>query len=419
VGFSGGADSVALLSVLVELGYRCIAAHCNFHLRGEESYRDERFAEGFAKKIGVVFEKIDFDTEKIAKERHISIEMAARELRYAWFEELKRKYGAQSVAVAHHKDDSVETLLLNLVRGTGIRGVSGIRCESNGVTRPLLCVGRDEIEAWLKERNQYYVTDSTNLSDEYTRNFIRLRVIPLLKEINPSIKDSIFRTSQNLLSARNIYEDYVDRQMKYIFLSPEVISIKRLLEIPEGKSVLYEALTRYGFNRIVSEEAYESVSGNSGKVFYSDTHKMIKDRDTFIIEPLSFDETGEIEYYLSEDDTEISNPIKLTLERLPMTDQTSIIKRADTACLDYDRLKFPLTLRKWRAGDSFVPLGMKGRKKLSDFFTDRKYDLLKKNKTWLLCSGEDIVWIVGERIDDRYSVRKSTKKMMLIKFSSL
>ena len=204
VGLSGGADSVALLGVLVRLGYPCIALHCNFHLRGEESDRDEAFACEFAESLEVPFHKIDFDTISYAGERHLSIEMAARELRYAWFEEMRERLGGQATAVAHHRDDNVETVLMNLIRGTGIRGMSGIRPRNGFIVRPLLCVSREDILAWLADQGYAYMVDSTNLSDAYTRNFIRLNVLPLLEEINPSARNTIARSAEHLSAAENI-----------------------------------------------------------------------------------------------------------------------------------------------------------------------------------------------------------------------
>jgi tRNA(Ile)-lysidine synthase len=198
VGLSGGADSVALLGVLVRLGYPCIALHCNFHLRGEESDRDEAFACEFAESLEVPFHKIDFDTISYAGEKHLSIEMAARELRYAWFEEMRERLGGQAIAVAHHRDDNVETVLMNLIRGTGIRGMSGIRPRNGFIVRPLLCVSREDILAWLVDQGYAYMVDSTNLSDAYTRNFIRLNVLPLLEEINPSARNTIARSAEHL-----------------------------------------------------------------------------------------------------------------------------------------------------------------------------------------------------------------------------
>ena len=217
VGVSGGADSIALLTILVESGYSCIAAHCNFHLRGDESLRDEQFVREYARKLDVPFLMTDFDTRKYAADRHLSIEMAARELRYGWFEEQRAATGAQAVAVAHHRDDSVETLLMNLVRGTGIRGMSGIRPRNGFVVRPLLAVSREDILEWLAGRGLTYVTDSTNLSDAYTRNFIRLRVLPLLEEINPSVKDAIARTSEHLSAAEAVYLHVVEEARNLSF----------------------------------------------------------------------------------------------------------------------------------------------------------------------------------------------------------
>ena len=205
VGVSGGADSIALLTVLVELGYSCIVGHCNFHLRGEESMRDEHFTETYARKLGLPFVKVDFNTRDYAAEHHLSVEMAARELRYAWFEEMRCVHDAQAIAVAHHRDDNVETVLMNLIRGSGIRGMSGIRPKNGFVIRPLLPVTRQEILQWLAERQLEYVTDSTNLSAAYTRNFIRLRVLPLLETINPSVRTAINRTAEHLAETESLF----------------------------------------------------------------------------------------------------------------------------------------------------------------------------------------------------------------------
>lgn len=221
VGLSGGADSVALLGVLVRLGYPCIALHCNFHLRGEESDRDEAFACEFAESLEVPFHKIDFDTISYAGEKHLSIEMAARELRYAWFEEMRERQGGQAIAVAHHRDDNVETVLMNLIRGTGIRGMSGIRPRNGFIVRPLLCVSREDILAWLADQGYAYMVDSTNLSDAYTRNFIRLNVLPLLEEINPSARNTIARSAEHLSAAETIYIYVLEQARKEVVVSDD------------------------------------------------------------------------------------------------------------------------------------------------------------------------------------------------------
>ncbi len=286
VGVSGGADSIALLTILVESGYSCIAAHCNFHLRGDESLRDEQFVREYARKLDVPFLMTDFDTRKYAADRHLSIEMAARELRYGWFEEQRAGTGAQAVAVAHHRDDSVETLLMNLVRGTGIRGMSGIRPRNGFVVRPLLAVSREDILEWLAGRGLTYVTDSTNLSDAYTRNFIRLRVLPLLKEINPSVKDAIARTSEHLSAAEAVYLHVVEEARNAVVEQGDRLSIAALMRYPSPDAILYELLKTYGFTRPVAEDVYLSLTKESGKTFFSSTHRLIKDRDYLLLSPL-------------------------------------------------------------------------------------------------------------------------------------
>ena len=283
VGVSGGADSIALLTILVESGYSCIAAHCNFHLRGDESLRDEQFVREYARKLDVPFLMTDFDTRKYAADRHLSIEMAARELRYGWFEEQRAGTGAQAVAVAHHRDDSVETLLMNLVRGTGIRGMSGIRPRNGFVVRPLLAVSREDILEWLAGRGLTYVTDSTNLSDAYTRNFIRLRVLPLLEEINPSVKDAIARTSEHLSAAEAVYLHVVEEARNAVVEQGDRLSIAALMRYPSPDAILYELLKTYGFTRPVAEDVYLSLTKESGKTFFSSTHRLIKDQVAYLV----------------------------------------------------------------------------------------------------------------------------------------
>lgn len=294
VGVSGGADSIALLTILVESGYSCIAAHCNFHLRGDESLRDEQFVREYARKLDVPFLMTDFDTRKYAASRRLSIEMAARELRYDWFEEQRVATGAQAIAVAHHRDDSVETLLMNLVRGTGIRGMSGIRPKNGFVVRPLLAVSREDILEWLARRGLRYVTDSTNLSDAYTRNFIRLRVLPLLKEINPSVKNSIARTSEHLSAVEAIYLHVVEEARNTVVKQGDRLSIATLMHYPSPDAILYELLKTYDFTRQVAEDVYLSLTKESGKTFFSSTHRLIKDRDYLLLSPLVKEEVCEI-----------------------------------------------------------------------------------------------------------------------------
>ncbi|EJX03254.1 tRNA(Ile)-lysidine synthetase [gut metagenome] len=285
VGLSGGADSVSLLAILVRLGYDCVALHCNFHLRGDESDRDEEFSRNFATSLDVPFHKIDFDTVGYASSHHLSIEMAARELRYSWFGKMREDLGAQAIAVAHHRDDSIETLLMNMLRGSGIRGMGGIRARNGYVVRPLLCVSREEILGWLESQGYSYVVDSTNLSDAYTRNFIRLRLLPLLEELNPAARTTLARTAEHLSAAGLIYQYVVDRAKRELILPDGTIPIERLLEYPAPETILFEILKDYGFSRTQSDDIFQSLAGEPGKMFYSPKYRMLKDREYLMLTP--------------------------------------------------------------------------------------------------------------------------------------
>jgi tRNA(Ile)-lysidine synthase len=414
VGLSGGADSVALLAVLVRLGYACIAVHCNFHLRGEESDRDEAFAETFATKVGASFHKVSFDTRQYAREKHISIEMAARELRYNYFEEMRVRFDAQAIAVAHHRDDNVETLLINLVRGTGIKGVRGMRPINAYIVRPLLSVGKEEILCWLKEQQLSFVTDSTNLSDEYVRNLIRLSVIPLLETINPSVKEAIARTGAHLSSVETIYRSVIEKARIDILKDGNRLSITDLLAYPAPETILYELLTPFHFTRPVAERIFLSLDKEPGKLFFSPTHRLIKDRAYLLITSLEKAEPDT--YIIIEEQRECLVPVQLSWKKTVLDKAFHLRKDKNIAYFDYDKLRFPLTIRAWQPGDWFVPFGMAGRKKLSDYFSDHKYSLPDKEQTWLLCSGENILWVIGERTDNRFRIDKTTTSVLIMNF---
>lgn len=413
VGLSGGADSVALLAVLVRLGYTCMAIHCNFHLRGEESDRDERFAREFAENIGVPFYKTDFDTTSYAKEKHISIEMAARELRYQWFEEMRFTLKAQAIAVAHHRDDNIETVLMNLIRGSGIRGMRGIKPRNGYIVRPLLTVSREEIISWLLQENYTYITDSSNLSDVYTRNYIRLEILPALEKINPSVRETIRRTTEHLAAVDEIYQYVIKEAREKVITTDNHVSIPLLLQYPSPETVLYELLKPYGFNRILCNEIYESLNKTSGKLFFSSDFRLIKDRDYLLITPIAAHPV--LETYTVTEENKNSLPVKLSWQETVLSKEFVIEKEKDTAYFDLNKLHFPLTLRRWQKGDWFVPFGMSGRKKLSDYFSDQKFSLQQKEDVWLLCSGKDIIWIVGERSDNRFRINKETKQVLRVK----
>ena len=413
VGISGGADSVALLHILVSLGYKCIAAHCNFNLRGDESFRDEQFTIDFTQRLQVPLCKISFETNKYAQENRLSVEMAARELRYRWFEELLNTYDADAVAVAHHRDDSVETLLINLTRGSGLTGLTGIKPKNGNVVRPLLCVSREDIYAYKENYGLEYVTDSSNSSDIYTRNFIRLKVIPLLEEINPSVKASLARTANHLYDASLIYNHSIEEARKVIIQNNR-LSISALLSFPAPATILYEMLKPYGVSRTVCESIFTILDKDSGKIFYSSTHRLLKDRSDLLIDVLSGEDNRA--YLINLEDDNVDLPVELKPEIVVIKEDYQIEKDRKFAYFDFDKLSFPLVLRHWQEGDWFVPFGMKGKKKISDYFSDKKFSLFDKEKTWLLCSGQDVIWIVGERTDNRYRIEKTTKRVLKLKF---
>lgn len=413
VGFSGGMDSVTLLDVLLSLGYHCVAAHCNFHLRGEESERDAAFVKQWCEHIGVEMVSVDFDTYRYATTHKISIEMAARELRYEWFEEIRKQHRVEAVAVAHHRDDLVETVLLNLIRGTGIRGLTGISPKNNSIVRPLLCVSRDEIEAYVDERKLPFIFDSSNSDDVFVRNFLRLNIMPLLEKINPSVKNAMYRTARHIGEAKKIYDYYVETQKKAIFVDNQ-IDIEKLKATLSPAVMLFEILSPLGFNASVIEDISQRLDSTPGKVFYSDNYRLIKDRSKLILDKIADKKLKQKEYTIDKVSQEITEPIRLKISFL--SGYTTINKDPRFLYADADKLSFPLTLRKWQSGDWFVPFGMKGRKKLSDFFTDRKFSLADKENAWVLSSGENIVWIVGERPDERFKVTESTENVMVVEF---
>lgn len=412
VGLSGGADSVALLAVLVRLGYTCAALHCNFHLRGDESDRDEAFSRSFSSQLNVPFYKRDFNTLSYASEKHISIEMAARDLRYAWFEEMRKRLDAQAIAVAHHQDDKIETLLINLLRGSGIRGLVGIRPKNGFIVRPLLGVSKKDILSWLAQAHYSYIVDSSNLSDEYTRNFIRLRVVPLLEELNPASRKTLARSASHLSDAEEIYLSVIEKARKDLW-KDGMISIRALLSYPSPQTVLYELLQPYGFSRQVVSSIFESLRGESGKNFYSHAYRLIKDRDCLLL--YAKEKREDRAYPFKKSEVRVDVPLSLSLCVVPQDNAFRLVPSKDVAYFDYDLLTDDLIVRHWVNSDWFIPFGMKGRKKLSDYFSDHKYSLKQKEEIWLLCSGKDVIWLIGERSDNRYRITPSTKRILIVK----
>lgn len=413
VGVSGGADSVALLHVLKQLGYSCIVAHCNFHLRGEESDNDEIFVREMANELHLDFEQIDFDTTDYARKCKISIEMAARELRYNWFEQVRKTHNASAIAVAHHADDNVETLLMNLTRGTGLKGLTGIPLQNGYIIRPLLCCTRSDIVNYLIKYNLHHITDSTNAQNDFTRNKFRNQIIPLFEDINPSFKQTITTLIERFEEIEAVYNEKITETSAKITSTDNnyfKIDIQQLKHTKYSKSLLYEILLPYSFHADTVDNIIQNLESEPGAVFYSFTHKLLHDRDFLIVSknkiPL------QQSYSISESATEISEPIHLNINKRIYN--TKISKSKLFATLDASKITFPLVLRHWQKGDSFVPFGMKNSKKLSDFFIDTKMNRFEKENTWLLCAGNDIVWVVGHRIDNRFCVDSNTQHIIEI-----
>ena len=402
VALSGGADSVALLRILHTLGYDCEAAHCNFHLRGTESDRDEMFVRKLCKTMRTPLHTIDFATEQYAIEKKISIEMAARELRYQWFAEIKEKTKADVIAVAHHQDDSVETVLLNLIRGTGINGLLGIRPKNGDIVRPLLRISRKEITDYLQNAGQEYMTDSTNLQDEYTRNKIRLNLLPLMQEINPLVKEHIIDTSNYLNDVNRIYNKGIEEGKQRV-IEKGNIRIVPLLKEPSPEALLFEILYPLGFNAAQTKNILTMLEGQTGKQFISkDGWRVVKNRELLLIDKKEKQENP---------------PFCLIKEEKEYTKDFIIPREKHIACFDTDKLIGEINLRKWQTGDIFIPFGMKGKKKVSDYLTDRKFSIIQKENQWVLCCGDKIIWIVGERTDNRFRIDEKTKKVTVFKMS--
>lgn len=414
VALSGGADSVALLLVLYKLGYKCEAIHCNFHLRGEESNRDENFATTLCQKLGIALHIVHFDTTEYARTHGISIEMAAREQRYDAFEKQRKQTGAQAIAVAHHRDDSAETLLLNLIRGTGIKGLRGIQPKNGYVVRPLLCVGREEIIDYLKWRDERFVTDSTNLTSDYTRNKIRLEVLPKLAEINPSIKESLAATAQRISEAelinRHAIEDAIKRVKK-----DNSIDIELLKQEVAPTTLLHEILSPLGFNSAQVEDIYDSIDAEGSRIFTTAEWSVVKDRKKLLITPKK--DFGQVDITLSADGSVETEQGVLRISKAAFNG--NIPKQRNIACLDTERLHLPLTLRNTRNGDRFAPFGMRGTKLVSDYLTDRKKSLIKKQAQLVVTDAKgEIVWLVNERPSSRCCVSESTKRIICLEWNN-
>lgn len=409
VALSGGADSVALLLILKRLGYKIEAVHCNFHLRGEESDHDELFVQKLCQKENIPLHLIHFNTDEYAQIHQVSIEMAARELRYHYFNQLRQDIGAETVCVAHHRDDAIETLLMNLMRGAGIHGLTGIRPKNGTIVRPLLDVSRQEILSWLESQGQSYVTDSTNLSPDILRNKIRLQLLPLMEQIQPGSKENLARSAYYLSEAEKVYDAEM-AQEKQRFADGTIIPRDVLSAAPSSLCLLHELLTPYGFNRTQISEILAVKPDIMGREFCSLSHTLLVDRETLVVtrnqppmKPMKIPESGN--YHLD----------KSTVLRVELIEggKGLLSKNPDVATLDATHIMFPLTIRQVQTGDSFQPFGMDGRKLVSDFLTDRKLNLIEKRRQLVLTDASGtILWLVGLRTDHRYRVTSSTTRIL-------
>ncbi|GAB3516895.1 tRNA lysidine(34) synthetase TilS [Emticicia fontis] len=416
---SGGKDSIVLLDLFREAKFNFTVAHCNFQLRGEESEQDAEFMEQLCASNGIPFRATTFQTKDYAKTHKISIEMAARQLRYEWFEQLRQESEYQYIATAHHLNDSLETILLNLTKGTGISGLRGILAKKGAIIRPLLFASRTDIEQYVAEKQLEWREDSSNASNDYQRNLLRNEVVPLLKQINPNVENTFARNIERLQAIDSIFQQNLNDFKKAISKEePDVLSLK-ISSIQSWQSAAYlleETLKEFGFNYFQSKEIYQSLNKASGKTFQSATHTLIKDREYLIItakEERSFEEVcieegiEEIEYY----------GLKLRISQTTVKDWQAYLnaeRNSNILWVDAAKIKYPLSIRPWQSGDWFIPLGMKGKKKVSDFLVDKKVPLHLKKTTFLLCSDDDIVWIIGLRTDERFKVTEGSREVLKI-----
>lgn len=397
---SGGVDSVVLAHLLQLSQVDFALAHVNFRLRGNESDVDEVFVKELAQQLGCPFHVQHFDTKKFAEDHGVSIQMAARDLRYAWFEELCAKENYQSLLTAHHANDSLETFFINFLRGTGLSGLTGIPENNQLVVRPLLIFSREEIEAFAKENDISWREDASNQSNAYLRNKIRNQVYPILKEENPDVISSFLKTQAHLQESEALLEDYTALLFSKIVKETSwgyELAIAELKKIPNPKAVLYQLLKDFGFTEW--EDVYLLLEAQSGKRVFSKTHQLLKDREVLILEKIKEKEKGSFQVNCKED--LIFSLGVLKQEKVEKIEE----KTKNTAYFPIELLKFPLELRKWKPGDYFYPFGMKGKKKISDFLIDEKIPVTEKEKIWVLCNETDIIWIVNHRTDERYKIQ--------------
>ncbi len=412
---SGGIDSVCMFHQFLKAGYSIAIAHCNFGLRGKESDQDEIFVRNLAEEFDIPFFTVKFNTIEIAEKEGISIQMAARDLRYDWFEEIRNKYEYDLIAIAHNKDDIIETFLINLSRGSGLKGLSGIKPMNGEIIRPLLFAFRYEIIQFMNENNLDFREDSSNKSVKYSRNLIRHELIPLFERLNSGFKETMIENILRLKESEEVYLDNIESKKENIFKEENkqiILDIEQLKLLNPITTYMHEFLRPFGFSHTQISDIINSLDGISGKKFISLTHRLIKDRTKLIIEEISL--INKKPFVINNIDESIEHPLNLRLTELNRTDNFEFSRNANTGSFDADLVEFPLTIRKWEKGDYFMPLGMHNLKKLSDFFIDNKFSISEKENVWILESGNKIVWIIGYRIDERFKVSNKTKKILQV-----
>lgn len=414
VAVSGGMDSVLMVHLLKAAGYKLAIAHCNFQLRGDEALADQAFVKALARQNNIPFYTINFNTQQYAAQNKISIQMAARQLRYAWFEELRGQYQYTAIALAHHQNDAIETILLNLVRGTGIAGMHGILPKNGQLVRPLLCFTRDEIEKLINDNGLTYVEDSSNASTKYARNKLRHEVIPKLRELNPSLENTFQNNLERFKDLETLLELRVDELKSSLVSGTDNethIAIAEVKKLNPQRLLLYKLLEPYGFNETIVDDVISVLDKHSGRVFESATHQLLLDRHKLIITSVEKREQNPVS--ISQDETSVHfGNYKLNI----LHDDAPVIIKDNPMAVSVDvaKLIFPLTVRNWQQSDAFYPIGMKTRKKLSDFFIGLKIPVHQKTQIPLLINGNgEIIWLGGYRPDDRYKVTENTKKVVI------
>ena len=415
LGISGGIDSIVMFHLFRLSGLRFGIAHCNFSLRSDESDKDEEFVRNLADNYNIPYYTKRFNTHAFALNEGISIQMAARDLRYEWFEEIRIKENYDYIAIAHNSDDQVETFFINLARGTGIKGLTGIKNKSDKIVRPLLFVGRDEITDFAKRNNFLYREDSSNSSTKYSRNKVRHEVIPVLEKLNPNFRKVMIENIHRLKETEQIFNQTIQEKYRQCITEKSnslLFDINELKKLDPIETYLHEFTKKYGFSSSQIKDIVSVLDSSPCKQFFSATHRIIKDRDYLIMDEISA-QTGKL-FYINENDLRVEYPIELLIEREDKEEGFSIQKDSKIGQFDLDKLVFPLTIRKWQKGDYFMPLGMNNLKKLSDFFIDQKLSISEKENTWILESENKIVWIIGFRPDERFKITETTTKLLKI-----